>query len=47
MILDPAKDLQLLYQGWDKTSRVPDVPLGRFNGYHEIPWRLSILKPIP
>jgi hypothetical protein len=45
MILDPAK-APLLYQGWDKQSRVPGVPLGRFNGYHETPWKLSILHPV-
>lgn len=35
--------LQFLYQGWDGITRVPGVPLGRFNGYHEIPWRLALL----
>lgn len=43
MILNPDS-MNLLYQGWDKTTRVQGVPLGRFNGYHEIPWKLSILK---
>ena len=43
MVLDPA-NMIFLYQGWDGKSRVPGVPLGNFNGYHEIPWDLALLK---
>lgn len=43
--VDTSRQAALLYQGWDGTSRVTSVPLGKFNGYHEIPWRLSLLTP--
>ena len=42
MAVDPAH-LTFLYQGWDGHTRVPGVPLGKFNGYHEIPYRLGLL----
>lgn len=42
MLLDPA-NMMFLYQGWDRITRVPGVPLGRSQGYHEIPWHLSLL----
>ncbi len=43
--VDTSGQAALIYQGWDGVSRVPDVPLGKFNGYHEIPWRLGLLTP--
>lgn len=43
MVLDP-ENLTFLYQGWDGKTRVPGVPLGNFNGYHEIPWKLALLR---
>ncbi len=43
MILDP-EDMTFLYQGWNGKNRVPGVPLGNFNGYHEIPWELALIK---
>lgn len=43
MELDPD-NLQLLYQGWDNESRIPEVPLRGPKGYHEIPWRLAVLS---
>jgi len=46
MQLDPAH-LQFLIQGWDGTTRVPGIPLGKFNGYHEVPWRLGVLTANP
>ena len=43
MMLDPSH-LRFLIQGWDGVTRVPGVPLGKFNGYHETPWRLGLLQ---
>ena len=43
MILDPTH-LTFLYQGWDMQSRVTGIPLGPFNGYHEIPYQLALLE---
>lgn len=43
MLLD-MKHLEFLYQGWDFKTRVEGIPLGKYNGYHEAPWKLGILR---
>ena len=43
MLLDLSR-LEFLYQGWDRKTRIPGVLPGRFNGYHETPWKLGLLR---
>lgn len=43
MLLDP-EHLQFIYQGWDRKARIPGIPLGKFSGYHETPWKLGLLR---
>lgn len=40
----PPEPLQFLAMGWDGTDRIPGIPRGPRQGYHEIPWRLMLLR---